>query len=167
MKKLFILLPLVALTLTACSSDNSSTESTMAEVTSVAAPNWQSDIQSVPMPSTMTQPTYQPAPQPSYQPMPQPSYQPQPLPTPTNYDQGSYGQTESVGNCQVVRDANLTPIYAQIQKGCYTDSQYTVGKKDTVFLIAYLSGQSVADIARLNNLTQPYQLKPGQVLRLR
>ena len=165
MKKSFILLPLVAMVLTACSSNDSSTESTSAEVTSVAVPSWQSDVQPVAMPSSMTQPRYQP--QPSYQPMPQPAPMPSYGQPTSNAQSSGYGQTESVGNCQVVRDSSNTPVYAQIQKGCYTDSSYTVGKSDTVFLIAYLSGKSVADIARLNNLSQPYQLRTGQVLRLR
>lgn len=169
MKKSFLVLPFIALGLTACST-GSSESTTSAEVANAGAPAWQSpEVQSAPMPASMTQPTYQ-APQP-IQSVPQPSYgqpgytQPQPMPQAPQMQMG--GQAEMVGNCQVVRDGTNTPIYAQIQKGCYTDSSYTVGKHDTVFLIAYLSGKSVADIARLNNLAQPYQLKMGQVLRLK
>lgn len=141
MKKSFLLLPVIALGLSAC-SNTSSEQGTAADVTSVAMPDWQStSVQPVEMPSTMNQPTYQP--------------------------NTMSASTEAIGNCQVVRDSNNTPVYAQIQKGCYTDSSYTVGKYDTVFLIAYLAGKNVSEIAALNNLTQPYQLRMGQILRLK
>lgn len=154
MKKSFFVLPFVTLALAACS--NSSTETTGAEVTNTGAPVWTSpDVQQAPMPSSMSQPTYQPAPQPMPQPIynaPQPSYQP---------------TGEMVGNCNVVRDANGTPVYAQMQKGCYTGDTYTVGKSDTVFLVSFLAGKPVSEVARLNNLSQPYQLRTGQQLRLK
>lgn len=150
MKKSFMLLPLFAFALSGCNS-NSSAENTTAEV-SEANTAWQTEIQPTEMPSSMNQPTYgvnHSYPQP--QPLPQPSYG---------------GQTEMVGNCQVVREGK-TPIYSQIQKGCYTGATYTVGKQDTLFLISYLAGKDVNEVARLNNLSVPYQLKVGQVLRLR
>lgn len=155
MKKSFLLLPFIALGLTACNSGSDASQ-TSAEVTSVGAPAWQNpEIQQVEMPSSMTQqPTYQ-VPQP-IQTVPQPTY------TPPSAQMGA----EMIGNCQVVRDSANTPIYSQIQKGCYTQPTYTVGKHDTVFLVAYLSGKPVAEIARLNGLSAPYQLKLGQVLRL-
>lgn len=163
MKKYVFLLSTFTLALTACSNNNK--EAAGAEITSVGAPAWQTEVQSAEMPSSMTQPTYQPSYQPTYAPqpapvpaMPAPAAQPMPQ---------AYNQSESIGNCQVVRDGNNAPIYAQIQKGCYTEANYTVGKHDTVFLVAYLSGKSVSELAALNQLSQPYQLKPGQVLRLR
>lgn len=155
MKKSFLIFPFIALGLTACNTGSS--ESSTAEITSVNTPSWQSpDVQSAPMPSSMTQP--------SYQPQQVAQNVPQALPQSA---QPSYGASETVGNCQVVRDGANSPIYAQIQKGCYTDASYTVGKHDTVFLVAYLSGKTVAQIASLNQLSAPYQLKMGQVLRLR
>lgn len=162
MKKSFLLLPVIALGLAAC-SNTPSDQGTAADVTSVAMPDWQNtSVQPAAMPNSMNQPTYQPPVQ------VQPQYQPQPVATqPTYQPTAMQPATESLGNCQVVRDSNQTPIYAQMQKGCYTDSSYTVGKHDTVFLIAYLSGKSVAEIAALNHLTQPYQLKAGQILRLK
>lgn len=161
MKKSLLILPLMALSLTACNTGSS--ESTSAEITNAGVPAWQNpDVVQAPMPTNMTQPSYQPAPTAVSQNIPQPVAQP-------NYGMTQTGvaQTESVGQCQVVRDGANNPIYTQIQKGCYTDASYTVGKQDTVFLIAYLSGKSVADIARLNHLSPPYQLKMGQVLRLK
>lgn len=158
MKKSFFVLPLVAAALTACT--NTPSENVGAEVTSVGMPNWQTnEVQQVAMPSSMGQPTYQPAPQAYPQPIPQPVY---------NAPQPSYQPaSEMVGNCNVVRDVNGAPVYTQIQKGCYTGSTYTVAKGDTVFLVAYLAGKSVGEIAQLNQLVQPYQLKTGQQLRLR
>lgn len=162
MKKSHVLLPLVmALGLTACSS-NSNTESTGAEVVDGSTPAWQAgDIQPTSMPSSMNQPVSQP----NYntgnysQPVTaQPAY------TPTA---SSYGSSESVGNCNVVRDENDKPIYAQIAKGCYTDSTYTVGKKDTLFLIGYLTGTSASHIANLNGLNPNAKLPVGQSLRVR
>lgn len=150
MKKSFILFPFFAFALAGCNS-NSASDNSSAEV-SEANTAWQTDIQPAEMPSSMNQPTYganNTYPQP--QPLPQPSYG---------------GQTEMVGNCQVVREGT-TPVYSQIQKGCYTGETYTVGKQDTLFLIAYLAGKEVNEVARLNNLRVPYQLKVGQVLRLR
>lgn len=157
-----MLLPVVAaFALAACTN----TETTTADV-SDANTAWQTDVQSTSMPASMTTPTYQ---QPTYS---QPTYSqptytaPQPQPV---YSQPatSYGNAETVGNCQVVRDTNNTPIYSQMQKGCYTDSTYTVGKSDTVYLISFLTGTSVSQIASLNNLSQPYQLRVGQSLRVR
>lgn len=165
MKKSLLMLSLLAFGLAGCNSGSSDT--TAAEITSAGTPDWQNpEIQQAPMPSTMTQPSYQ-APQ-AVQNIPQPLGQgAQPSYGMPQTAQGGMKQNETVGNCQVIRDGANSPIYAQIQKGCYTDASYTVGKQDTVFLIAYLSGTSVSDIARLNHLVPPYQLKMGQVLRLK
>ncbi|AKO45203.1 LysM peptidoglycan-binding domain-containing protein [[Haemophilus] ducreyi] len=70
-------------------------------------------------------------------------------------------------SCQVVRDVTGAPIYAQIIKGCYTESSYIVGKGDTMYLISYLTGQTPDQIAALNNMTPDTKLIVGQVLRVR
>lgn len=168
MKKIFALSLIVA-GLTACST-NSNTNSPevppVAEVTSI--PEWQNGgIQPVSMPNAMNQPTYQPtaaAPQPmSLPPVPSAPAVPQAVTNMSN----AYGQTETIGNCQIVRDHHNAPVYSQIQKGCLQEASYTVNKSETLFLIAYLAGKPVSEIANLNNLSAPYQLKPGQVLRLK
>lgn len=148
MKKSLFLLSLVT-AVTGCTNSSS----TSAEV-SDASTAWQTDVQTTEMPSTMTQPVYQ-----------QPTYSaPQPV-------AGSYGSTgyntEIVGSCQVVRDSANKPIYAQIQKGCYTDSTYTVGQYDTLFLIGYLTGSNAQQIASLNGISTTSKLKVGSVLRVR
>lgn len=159
MKKSLFLLSLISVTLTACSSDTSSETQNNAEVVD-ASTAWQTDVQPAMMPSSMSQPSYQPQPMPSYQPQPLPTYS-QPQPISTGY------QNEQVGSCQVVRDAADKPIYAQIQKGCYTDSHYTVGVKDTLFLIGYLTGTSATQIADMNQLNPQAKLPVGKVLRVR
>lgn len=161
MKPSRFVLPAVVLFFTACTTTPE--PQTGAEVTSAGIPAWQSpDLQPIPMPSTMGQPSYQPLPQPNYQPMPQavsqPSYQaPQPVATPS----------EMVGQCQILRDMYGKPIYAQMQKGCYRDATYTVGKSDTLFFVAFLAGKSPEEISALNNLSPTAPLKIGQQLRLK
>lgn len=58
------------------------------------------------------------------------------------------------------------PEYNQIEKGFYHGNTYTVNKGDTLYLVSYISGQDVEDIARLNNLSPPYDLRTGQILKL-
>ena len=143
MKKSFVVLPLAALVLAGCSSTSSEVES------SVATPEWQTDVvQSAEMPSSMSGQTVS-----------------QSYPAPQQVS--SSGQSEIIGNCQVVRDYDNKPIYSQIQKGCYTDSTYTVGKHDTLFLISYLTARTPQKIARLNGLSTTTKLKVGQTLRIR
>lgn len=165
MKKSLFVLSLISFALAGCSSNSSESSASSVETTDANA-TWQSadSIQTAPMPASMNQPiAVQPA---------QPVYSaPQPItaaPAPMTVSSGSYdSQVESVGNCQVVRDGNNAPIYAQITKGCYTDSSYTVGKSDTLYLIGYLTGTSANHIANLNGLSATSALKVGQVLRVR
>lgn len=161
MKKSLLLLPL-AFILAGCQQNQTPSDT---DIPNAEPIDLGTEVQSADMPSTMNNSglAIPPAPAvPSYTPPSQPSY------TPPSYNppQPAVQNTGNVG-CQVVRDAANTPIYAQIQKGCYTNSQYTVAKGDTIFLIAYLTASSVEQIARLNNLTQPYQLKLGQTLQVK
>lgn len=48
----------------------------------------------------------------------------------------------------------------------YRADTYTVKKGDTLFAIAWYANKDHHDIARYNNLSQPYQILPGQKLRL-
>lgn len=66
----------------------------------------------------------------------------------------------------IPRDEKNAPIYSQIDKGFYNGDSYTVRKGDTMFLIAYIAGKDVREIAALNNLKEPYQLHIGQKLKL-
>ncbi|MFA9488818.1 MULTISPECIES: LysM peptidoglycan-binding domain-containing protein [unclassified Mannheimia] len=165
MKKSLFVLSLASFALVGCSNTSSESNTSSSEMTEANA-SWQAadSIQTAPMPASMNQPVAVPAPQPVYS-APQPiSAAPAPMPV----SSGSYGsQVETVGNCQVVRDGNNAPIYSQITKGCYTDSSYTVGRSDTLYLIGYLTGTSASHIANLNGLNANATLKVGQVLRVR
>lgn len=159
MKKSFFLLPLVvAFTLAGCNSTTSSeVETSDAVNTANTSGTWQpADIQPTSMPSSMNQPVSQP----TYGASTTPSYN-------TSANSSYSNSTESVGNCQVIRDTSGTPVYAQMTKGCYTDSTYTVGAHDTLYLISFLSGTSPSQIASLNNISTTTKLKVGQSLRVR
>ncbi|TYA51036.1 murein hydrolase activator NlpD [Aggregatibacter actinomycetemcomitans] len=58
------------------------------------------------------------------------------------------------------------PDYSQINKGFYKGETYTVRKGDTMFLIAYISGLDVKELAALNNMSEPYSLSVGQTLKV-
>ena len=160
MKKSFFLLPLVvAFTLAGCNSTNSSEVETASDAVNTANTSgaWQpADIQPTSMPSSMNQPVSQP----TYGASTTPSYN-------TSANSSYSNSTESVGNCQVIRDTSGTPVYAQMTKGCYTDSTYTVGAHDTLYLISFLSGTSPSQIASLNNISTTTKLKVGQSIRVR
>lgn len=160
MKKSFFLLPLVAaFTLAGCNSTTSSEVETASDAVNTANTSgaWQpADIQPTSMPSSMNQPVSQP----TYGASTTPSYN-------TSANSSYSNSTESVGNCQVIRDTSGTPVYAQMTKGCYTDSTYTVGAHDTLYLISFLAGTSASQIASLNNMSTTTKLKVGQSLRVR
>lgn len=48
----------------------------------------------------------------------------------------------------------------------FEQDTYTVQIGDTLFAIAWYSGNDYRDIARYNNLADPYTIHPGEVLRL-
>lgn len=165
MKKTHFLFPVaMAFAVVGCSSTTSNTPAEVESVETAQQNNtaWQSaDIQPTAMPTGMNQPVSVP-----------------------NYNRGTvsaaattaaastygsaYGSTsESVGSCNVVRDAMGTPLYSQMTKGCYSGSTYTVGEKDTLFFIAFLTGSNPQQIANLNNISTTTKLKVGQTLRVR
>lgn len=176
MQKRFILLPLVASILTACSANSpapvenakdsnvlSPSLPTPVEGTSGTTYGWQSDIQpsSAPVtpvtPTTVTQPnvvnpviTEQPA---------------QPTTTTKTVKRTKTVQKKVDQNFDIPRDANNAPVYSQIKKGFYDGSTYTVRKGDTMFLIAYIIGKDVKELAALNGMSEPYQLSVGQKLK--
>lgn len=180
MKKLFLLLPIATLVLTACSSNDpapvvSAKDSTelrpgvMQPVSSTAPTTygWQSDIQPASMPTSMGN---APAAMPTVsQPVvtnPVIAEQPVQPQTTTKIVKKTKTVEKKVNqNFEIPRDANNAPVYSQIQKGFYDGSTYTVRKGDTMFLIAYIVGKDVKEIAALNNMSEPYQLTVGQKLK--
>lgn len=53
------------------------------------------------------------------------------------------------------------------EKGSYSGATYTVKRGDTLWRIARMSGSSVDELARINNLRSPYTLEIGQKLRVK
>ena len=189
MKKSFLLLPVSIAILTACSSnspapienvDGTLSPGVMQPVDNNSSGTWQPEIQQNTMPSTMgnSVPTGTQTPQPSfqrtYQPVQQPAAaQPKPTPAPAPVQPQTKTVTKTVSDCtssgaiNVPRNPNTNaPDYSQIQKGSYKGNTYKVNKGDTMFLIAYLTGMDVKDLASMNNMKEPYSLSVGQTLKI-
>ena len=178
MKKRLFLLPLSFTILTAC---NSNTNAPIENADGVLSPgimqpvgnnggSWQPEIQQTAMPSMGSAvPTGTQTPQPNFQPTyPQASanYAQQPV-QPAQVS--ARNMSECIGTQTVNVPRNPTPNapdYSQIQKGCYKGSTYKVGKGDTMFLIAYLAGIDVKELAAINNMAEPYHLSIGQTLKI-
>lgn len=172
MKKSFLLLPISIAILSACSSntpapvenaDGTLSPGTMQPVDMNSGNTWEPQIQQQSMPATMTGPTIQP----TYQP---PRMQ-APV-TPTIQSQNTVpkvvNQSKQVSqNFEIPRNPETNaPDYSKIDKGFYKGSTYTVKKGDTMFLIAYISGMDVKELATLNNMSEPYTLSVGQTLKV-
>ncbi|MBZ4722145.1 LysM peptidoglycan-binding domain-containing protein, partial [Salmonella enterica subsp. enterica serovar Typhimurium] len=57
--------------------------------------------------------------------------------------------------------------YGNIPKGSYTGgSTYTVKKGDTLFYIAWITGNDFRDLAQRNSISAPYSLNVGQTLQV-
>lgn len=57
--------------------------------------------------------------------------------------------------------------YNAIPKGSYSGGNtYTVKRGDTLFYIAWITGNDFRDLAQHNNIPQPYSLEVGQTLQL-
>ena len=179
MKKFFLLLPITLAVLTACSSDSpapvESADGTLSPgmMQPVDSPSmggnatWEPQIQQSSVPNSMNMPMpqapAQSAPQPNFQPtyQPQPVQKQQPAPAVQNKPQ----QTSQ--DFTIPRNPTTNaPDYSQINKGFYKGDTYTVRKGDTMFLIAYISGLDVKELAALNNMKEPYNLSVGQTLKV-
>jgi lipoprotein NlpD len=53
------------------------------------------------------------------------------------------------------------------ERNSYHQKKYIVKKGDTLFSIAWFSGNDYRDIARLNSITKPYHIYPGQQILLK
>lgn len=56
--------------------------------------------------------------------------------------------------------------YENIPKGSYNGSTYTVAHGDTLFYIAWITGADFRDLASNNDISAPYSLSEGQVIRI-
>ena len=179
MKKSFLLLPITLAVLTACSSDSpapvESADGTLSPgmMQPVDSPSmggnatWEPQIQQSSVPNSMNTPMpqapVQPAPQPNFQ----PTYQPQPVQKPQAAPAVQNKPQQTSQDFTIPRNPTTNaPDYSQINKGFYKGNTYTVRKGDTMFLIAYISGLDVKELAALNNMKEPYNLSVGQTLKV-
>ncbi|CDG89964.1 murein hydrolase activator NlpD [Xenorhabdus bovienii] len=56
--------------------------------------------------------------------------------------------------------------YGNIPKGSYSGSTYMVKSGDTLFYVAWITGIDFRDLSHRNNISEPYNLNVGQVLRM-
>ena len=179
MKKSFLLLPITIAVLAACSSNSpapvESADGTLSPgmMQPVDSPSmggnatWEPQIQQSNVPNSMNAPMPQAPAQSAPQPNFQPTYQPQPVqkPQPTPAVQNKPQQTSQDFTIPP-NPTTKAPAYSQINKGFYKGNTYTVRKGDTMFLIAYISGLDVKELAALNNMKEPYNLSVGQTLKV-
>ncbi|WP_269519397.1 peptidoglycan DD-metalloendopeptidase family protein [Alteromonas sp. BMJM2] len=64
--------------------------------------------------------------------------------------------------------APVVLLNSQVESGSeeYTASTYKVRPGDTLFAVAWFTGNDYQDIAKFNNISKPYTIFPGQTLRL-
>ncbi|WP_386688660.1 murein hydrolase activator NlpD [Lonepinella sp. MS14437] len=191
MKKTFLLLPLTALVLTACSSSNHSapvesvdgalTPGVMQPVETHTNSTWEPQVQPSSMPTGMndqvvtqtvanqagtyagttnnTTPTLQ-----QVQQSAQPVTTTKTVCTPVQVTKQV--ATNQSQNINIPRNSETNaPDYSKIDKGFYKANSYTVKKGDTMFLIAYIAGIDVKELASLNGMSEPYTLSVGQTLK--
>ena len=178
MKKSFLLIPIAAAVLSACTTskpapvesvDGSLSPGIMQPVdnTGATGSTWEPQVQQGTMPAGMDAPVVQ-------QPVASQVQIPQPAQTPVSQPVQQTAQaTAQHASAQVSQDFEIprnpqtnAPDYSKIDKGFYKGSSYTVRKGDTMFLIAYISGMDVKELAAMNNMSEPYNLGVGQVLKL-
>lgn len=85
----------------------------------------------------------------------------------------TYGALIAVlsGCAQRTEPAPVETVYSgrtiyDFTRGSLSDSAYQVQSGDTLYSIAFRAEMDLRDIARLNSLREPYEIYPGQVLRL-
>lgn len=166
MKKSFLVLPIAIAVLSACSSDspapveNASGSFSPGMMQPVdnnfsTGGSWEPQIQQT-LPTGIGTPP--PTPRNTYQPV-------QPVQPVNNYV--APVKTQVSQNFEIPRNPQTNaPDYSRIDKGFYKGDSYTVRKGDTMFLIAYISGMDVKELASLNNMSEPYKLSVGQTLKL-
>ncbi|WP_439239628.1 murein hydrolase activator NlpD [Lonepinella sp. BR2919] len=200
MNKTFLLLPLTAFVLTACSgsnhapvvsADSSLTPGIMQPVETSTNSTWEPQVQPSNMPvgmndqgvtqsvanqagtyantvnttavaTTNTAPSLQQVQQQSTQPVTTTKTVCQPVQVQVTKPAVS-NQSQSV---EIPRNSQTNaPDYSKIDKGFYKGTSYTVRKGDTMFLIAYIAGIDVKELASLNGMSEPYKLSIGQTLK--
>lgn len=192
MKKTFLLLPIAAAVLAGCTSSTPAPVDSVDGAlpsqpiqpieTPTTTSSWEPQVQQSTMPAGMNAPVVN---QPianqvgtmangtAVNSQPQFNSQLQTQPTTTTKTVCKAVQkTKSAGGNQsqsveIPRNAQTNaPDYTKIDKGFYKGNEYTVKKGDTMFLIAYIAGIDVRELAALNGMSEPYTLKVGQTLKV-
>lgn len=65
-----------------------------------------------------------------------------------------------------VMDIYQGKSYQDFEQNSYSADRYQVQKGDTLFSIAWFSGNDYRDLARINNIKHPYNIYPGQTISL-
>ncbi|WP_312239977.1 murein hydrolase activator NlpD [Pantoea sp.] len=78
------------------------------------------------------------------------------------------GGMVSGGNSVVTQNGRIVynRSYQNIPKGSYSGATYTVKRGDTLFYIAWITGNDFRDLAQRNNIPAPYGLSVGQTLQV-
>ncbi|MCG8707301.1 murein hydrolase activator NlpD [Brenneria sp. 4F2] len=76
--------------------------------------------------------------------------------------------TTSTESKTITRDGRIVynRSYDNIPKGSYSGNTYTVKRGDTLFYIAWITGNDYRDLAQRNRISEPYSLNVGQTLAL-
>lgn len=61
---------------------------------------------------------------------------------------------------------NISHSYSKNSKGHIKSNSYKVKKGDTLYSISWAAGKDFSEIAKLNQLDNPYTIYPGQILYL-
>ncbi|MEI9600483.1 murein hydrolase activator NlpD [Moellerella wisconsensis] len=85
--------------------------------------------------------------------------------SPSNISTNSQRQVNSIASSAQDRIA-YNRNYGSIQKGSYNGNTYTVKRGDTLFYIAWISGNDFRELAQRNNIDEPYSLNVGQVINI-
>lgn len=189
MKKTFLLLPIAVAILAGCTSSSpapvDSVDGTLSPqpiqpIESTGGSAWEPQVQQSAMPAGMNAPVVnQPIANqvgtmaPVVNPQPQFNQQINTQPTTTTKTVCKTVQKTKPAagnqsqNVNIPRNAQTNaPDYSKIDKGFYKGNEYTVKKGDTMFLIAYIAGIDVKELAALNGMKEPYNLKVGQTLKV-
>lgn len=84
-------------------------------------------------------------------------------------DVGTYGAMDADASDGDMPDTTPSVddyLYIPMYGGGAADASITVARGDTLYALARRHNMTVDELARINNLTPPYALKPGQTLRL-
>jgi len=87
---------------------------------------------------------------------------------PQNISASSNAASAPANENVVTQDGHIVynRSYGNIPKGSYSGETYTVKRGDTLFYIAWITGNDFRDLAQRNNVSAPYSLNVGQQLQV-